>query len=70
MLPSPKRHYFGADGRVTAGWMGYLRRLMRIGNKIRRVTDVEVAFRVPYAPRATDAEASIAYPDDPDSGYE
>lgn len=78
VLPSPKRHYFGADGRVTPGWMGYLRRLMRIGHKIRRVTDAEleealmeqVAFRVPYSPRAADAEASIAYPDDPDSAHE
>jgi membrane peptidoglycan carboxypeptidase len=59
VLPSPKRHYFGADGRVTPGWMGYLRKLMRIGVKIRRVTDAELAdalqeevtFKVPYSPR-------------------
>ena len=59
VLPSPKRHYFGADGQVTPGWMGYLRKLMRIGVRIRRVTEAEledalqeqVTFKVPYSPR-------------------
>ncbi|HMR76270.1 MAG TPA: biosynthetic peptidoglycan transglycosylase [Polyangiaceae bacterium] len=65
VLPSPKRHYFGADGRVTPGWMGYLRRLMRIGVKIRRVTEAELAdalqeevtFKVPYSPRVPNEDS-------------
>jgi hypothetical protein len=29
ILPNPKRQHFGPDGRLTPGFMGYLRRLMR-----------------------------------------
>jgi hypothetical protein len=29
ILPNPKRQHFGADGKVTGGFMGYLHRLMR-----------------------------------------
>jgi membrane peptidoglycan carboxypeptidase len=59
ILPSPTRQYFGAEGQVTPGWMGYLRKLMRIAVKIHRITDEEledalreqVTFKVPYSPR-------------------
>ncbi|MEZ4225848.1 MAG: biosynthetic peptidoglycan transglycosylase [Polyangiaceae bacterium] len=71
VLPNPKRHYFGADGRVTPGWMGYLRKLMRIGYKIRRVSEAElgdalleeVTFKVPYSPRLPSDEEEV--PADP-----
>ena len=55
ILPRPSQHHFGADGQVTPRWSDYLRRLMQIAYKIRRITDEElqdglreqVAFRVP-----------------------
>jgi monofunctional biosynthetic peptidoglycan transglycosylase len=62
ILPSPKRQYFGADGAVTPGWTSYLRKLMRIAAKIRRVSESEleeglmeqVKFKVPYAREVED----------------
>jgi hypothetical protein len=55
ILPSPDAQHFLPDGRVSAGWSGYLRKLMHIAKKIRRITDEElnvalaeqVAFRQP-----------------------
>lgn len=55
ILPSPDSQHFLPDGRVSAGWSGYLRKLMLIAKKIRRVTEEElnvalaeqVAFRQP-----------------------
>ena len=41
-MPNPKRQYFGADGAVTPGWSAYLRKLMRIAFRIRRVTETEL----------------------------
>ncbi len=66
ILPNPKQQRFGADGQVTPGWMGYLRKLMYIGFKIRRVTEEELAdalleqvtFGVPYSPRVVREETS------------
>jgi hypothetical protein len=60
ILPNPARSYFGAGGQVTPGWSGYLRKLMHIAKKIRRITDEEleealleqVSFQVPHSPRA------------------
>ncbi|GMV15501.1 MAG: hypothetical protein AMXMBFR56_37250 [Polyangiaceae bacterium] len=59
ILPNPKRQYFGADGAVTPGWSEYLRKLMRIAVKIRRVSEAEleealveqVWFKKPSSPR-------------------
>jgi len=59
ILPNPKRQYFGADGAVTPGWSGYLRKLMQIAFKIHRIDEQEleealseqVTFKVPYSPR-------------------
>jgi hypothetical protein len=69
ILPSPSRQYFGAGGQVTPGWMAYLRKLMKIAVKIRRITEEEledalreqVTFGVPYSPRLpVDAEATAS----------
>ncbi|MBX3184684.1 MAG: transglycosylase domain-containing protein [Polyangiaceae bacterium] len=59
VLSSPKRQHFGPSGRVTDGWLGYLRRLMRLGNRIRLVSDADledglreqVTFKLAYSPR-------------------
>jgi hypothetical protein len=58
ILPSPSRQYFGAGGQVTPGWMGYLRKLMQIAVKIRRLSPEEledalreqVTFGVAHSP--------------------
>ncbi len=42
ILQNPKRQFFGAGGRVEAGRMGYLHQLMKIANKIHRVSDEEL----------------------------
>lgn len=55
ILPAPDTQHFAADGHVKDGWAGYLRKLMHIARKIRRITDEElqaglaeqVAFRKP-----------------------
>ena len=69
ILPSPARQYFGADGYVGAGWMGYLRKLMKIAVKIKRISEEEledalreqVVFKVPYSPRLPeDGETTAA----------
>ncbi|MEO8036938.1 MAG: biosynthetic peptidoglycan transglycosylase, partial [Acidobacteriota bacterium] len=77
ILPNPKRQYFGADGAVTPGWTSYLRKLMRIAVKIRRVSEPEleealveqVKFKVPYAREVeddtTEAEDTAAVPGAP-----
>ncbi len=65
ILPNPKIQHFGADGNVSAGWSGYLRKLMHIAHKIHRITDDEladglteqVAFGVPYSQRRSDVDA-------------
>jgi hypothetical protein len=67
ILPNPKRQYFGADGAVTPGWTSYLRKLMRIAVKIRRVSESEleeglveqVKFKVPYAREVADDEPGV-----------
>jgi hypothetical protein len=55
ILPAPDTQHFAADGRVKDGWASYLRKLMHIARKIRRISDEElqaglaeqVAFRKP-----------------------
>lgn len=76
VLSNPKKQHFGPGGQVTAGWMGYLRKLMKLGNRIHLVSDAEledglreqVTFKMPYSPRlpseadqlATAAAAALA----------
>ncbi|HMJ13552.1 MAG TPA: biosynthetic peptidoglycan transglycosylase, partial [Polyangiaceae bacterium] len=76
ILPNPKQQRFGADGQVTPGWMGYLRKLMYIGFKIRRVSEDELAdalleqvtFGVPYSPRTVREDAGSVPPDEASFG--
>lgn len=63
LLPNPTFSHFGPDGKLSAGWLTYLHRLMEIAHKIKRVDDSElqaaleeeIAFRVPgkAAPAST-----------------
>jgi hypothetical protein len=43
LLPNPKVHHFKADGSLTDRWTEYLRHLMDIAHKIRRIDDHELA---------------------------
>jgi Transglycosylase len=55
ILPNPTSGHFEPDGKLSAGWQRYLRKLMHIARKRERIDDVEleaglaevVAFRVP-----------------------
>jgi hypothetical protein len=57
LLPNPTYSRFGPDGKLNAGWLNYLHRLMHIAHKIKRIDDAElqvaleepIAFRVPGA---------------------
>jgi transglycosylase-like protein len=42
ILPSPKAHHFDADGRLKAGWMSYLRKLMQIMVKRHLIDEAEM----------------------------
>jgi membrane peptidoglycan carboxypeptidase len=78
ILSNPKHQYFGADGAVTPGWMGYLRKLMQIAVKIHRITDDElkdalteqVTFKTPYSPRVGDGDRGGEGPDEARYGPE
>jgi hypothetical protein len=58
ILPNPTYSRFGPDGKLNPQWQSYLRRLMHIAHKIKRVDDAEleaglaeeIAFRVPGTP--------------------
>ena len=41
-MPNPKVQHFGAGGAVSAGWMSYLRRLMKYARERDRITDEEL----------------------------
>jgi hypothetical protein len=55
ILPAPDTQHFLPDGRVSAGWTGYLRKLMTIAKRVKRISEEElnaglaeqVAFRQP-----------------------
>jgi membrane peptidoglycan carboxypeptidase len=57
ILPNPSYSRFGPDGKLNASWLAYLRKLMHIAHKIKRIDDAElqagleeeIAFRVPGA---------------------
>ncbi len=63
ILPNPKVQHFGGDGRMSAGWMGYIHRLMRGMGKRGLVTEADVeeglsewvVFGQPAPRRAPDA---------------
>jgi hypothetical protein len=42
ILPDPTRQHFTPDGNVTERWAEYLKKLMRIGKKVDRITDEEL----------------------------
>ena len=76
ILPNPSYSRFGPDGKLNASWLSYLRRLMHIAHKIKRIDDgelqaaleEEIAFRVPGAaaqPANLAPEAEQAPPDQP-----
>lgn len=43
ILPAPQRQHFGAGGTVAPGWLKLLRTVMKHANKVRRITDEELA---------------------------
>ncbi|WP_437299623.1 transglycosylase domain-containing protein [Sorangium sp. So ce426] len=42
ILPNPSVQHFGANGEVTPAWSGYLRKLMQIAHRRRRISDEEL----------------------------
>ncbi|MGK3995227.1 biosynthetic peptidoglycan transglycosylase [Sorangium sp. So ce1024] len=42
ILPNPKVQHFSPSGEVTPAWSGYLRKLMQIAHKRRRISDEEL----------------------------
>jgi hypothetical protein len=77
ILPNPSRQHFGADGRVTEGWMRYLQKLMKNAERRRWISPEEleeglgewVVFGSPAPERAGLRPASTGddgpEPDDP-----
>jgi hypothetical protein len=57
ILPRPQQSHFGADGQLNPGWADYLRRLMQLALKIKRISQEELdeglretlVFGQPYA---------------------
>lgn len=72
LLPNPTFSHFAPDGKLSAGWLTYLHRLMQIAHKIKRVDDAElqaaldeeIAFRVP-GKAVPAAPSDAAEPDAP-----
>ena len=73
ILPNPTFSRFGPDGKLNAGWQSYLRRLMHIAHKIKRIDDAEleaglaeeIAFRSPGSAAIVPSDGPS--PDDPPS---
>jgi hypothetical protein len=73
LLPNPTYSRFGPDGKLNAGWLNYLHRLMHIAHKIKRIDDVElqagleeqIAFRVPGEPAPPSTWPGEGAPDAP-----
>jgi membrane peptidoglycan carboxypeptidase len=71
LLPNPTFSHFGPDGKLTAGWLQYIHRLMQIAHKLKLIDDAElqagleeeIAFRVPGTnlppERADDVEQEV-----------
>lgn len=80
ILPNPKNRHFMPDGALSDTWSEYLRKLMVISHKIRRIDDHELAvglaetvrFGTPADPTAArgvmDDGSTVAPPDDGYSG--
>jgi hypothetical protein len=72
ILPNPTYSRFGPDGKLKPQWQSYLRRLMQIAHKIKRVDDSElqaaleeeIAFRVPPSPEVSGAAPAAEEPPD------
>ncbi len=68
LLPNPTYSRFGADGKLNPGWSAYLRKLMHIAHKRKRIDDAEleaglaeeIAFRVPGKPQEAELDAGEA----------
>jgi hypothetical protein len=83
ILPNPKNRHFSQDGTLSDSWSEYLRKLMVIAHKIRRVDDHALAiglaetihFGVSADPSAAaqsagDDSADLAPPEDAFQGPE
>jgi hypothetical protein len=71
VLPNPKVHHFKKDGSLSDGWTEYLRHLMEVAHKIRKIDDRELAtalaeevHRGVAANEATDDGAGSGLQDD------
>jgi monofunctional biosynthetic peptidoglycan transglycosylase len=77
ILPNPRQQHFGAGGEVTPGWSSYLRKLMHIAVKIKRISEHEledalreqVTFGVPYSPRDSSDAAMLGESDDDEAPH-
>jgi monofunctional biosynthetic peptidoglycan transglycosylase len=77
ILPNPRQQHFGAGGEVTPGWSNYLRKLMHIAVKIKRISEQEledalreqVTFGVPYSPRDATDTGVFGEPVDDEARY-
>lgn len=75
ILPDPTRQHFDTDGRVTPRWSAYLKKLMHIAKKVKRIDEAEleaglseeVAFRKPgdALPRSSQNEEGAPSEDAP-----
>lgn len=80
ILPNPTRQHFGADGRVTEGWMTYLHKLMKNAERRRWISPEEleeglgewVVFGSPAPDRMRSGPARPAHDvlDPPDLGVD
>ncbi len=76
ILPNPTYSHFNPDGKLSAGWQNYLRKLMHIARKRERIDDSEleaglaeeIAFRVPGAPAPRSAPDPGEPPAPPELG--
>lgn len=72
ILPNPTASHFSPNGKLSAGWQNYLRKLMHIAHQRERIDDAELeaglaeelAFRVPGSP-ALPPEPDPAEPPSP-----
>ncbi len=67
ILPNPTFSHFGPDGRLSPKWQSYLRRLMHIARKIKRIDDAELeaglAEELEFRSRAAEATGAPTQPD-------
>lgn len=78
ILPNPTYSHFNPDGKLSAGWQNYLRKLMRIARQRERIDDSEleaglaeeIAFRVPGAAPALPPPDANEPPAPPELGEE